>query len=749
MRTQITEHMRKNYLNSLILFLSVMFITGSCSVVKVGAGGMAKVNRAERLFKRQEYEKAISLCNDVLNNGNDEASRRKAKFQLARIYFETRQFEKTISLYDEVLYKPADDILVTDVTNYIDLLKRTGRVGKAKEVSELYARNYKNNARFNNLQQSLVNYYTFFNHDSVRDIRVDSLRLNLPGYQYGLALYKENVVFLSNDFKKSAAQSFYTNSKLYMISEDGVEPFNSSLRGVLQVGPASFFDNGQKVIYTSNRYTDIKNEKNSFINYNNGTQLLSSVFQPDHDTWSKPVPVKLGKSENYSFLHPSVASNGKRLYFASDMPGGQGGTDIYYADWDKTEKRWKAPVNMGPAVNTNGNELYPFVVGDKLFFSSNGLQGFGGLDIFMVNVKQPEERAAHLPYPVNTQFDDLNPVLDEGKLLLYFTSDRSGVHDNDHIYVLNLKKNPLKQLDLPYPGKSAKDEDKVPYTMNPAEARQQQTLVGDTRYDHLPVETKPAPAPVVAAAPVRVAVSVKEERHVIDYAQKNIDTEPEVIQWQGSGPARAALPVTPVAATAAVIPASTKVIAAAPDRHSWQQGGNTAAPAGTGKAAPVKAQQPVVTVPDTRRTDSLQASVVHVNAYTAQSDSALIAASAGWKIPGAVYFDLNSYVPKDQEYKKLDSIFYLWKANPRRIIQVNGHADVIGTEKYNLTLSKNRAAYIQECLLSRGVDADKIRINYFGSTRPVLAISQYTLDADREKYILQQGINRRCEIRIQ
>lgn len=684
--------MRKYRSSSLILFLYIVPLFVSCSFTKdhLQAGSMAKVRRAERLYKRQDYGGAISLCNSVINNGGNEESVRKAKIQLARVYFETRQFEKTISLYDELLYKPGTDIQVTDVTNYIDLLKRTGRVARAQEVSAVYASNYKNNARFSNLQESLADYYHFFNRDSMVNVRVDSLRLNLPGYQYGLALYKNNIVFLSNDIRKNEQQSFYTNSRLYQISEDGIEPFSNSLRGVLQVGPASFYDDGKKVIYTSNRFGNVRNDKNSYINYNNGTQLLSAVYQADHDTWSKPVPVKLGKNtENYSFLHPCVAPNGKRLYFASDMPGGMGGTDIYYADWDKEAKRWKAPVNMGPQVNTNGNELYPFVVGDKLFFASNGLRGFGGLDIFVINIKKPEEGTVHLPYPVNTQFDDLNPVLDENKLLLYFTSDRSGVHDNDHIYVLNLKKNPLKQLDLPYPGRPVKEDDTVPYTMNQTDSRRQLTLVGDKQYDNLPSEKKVPGNPV--AKPDPIAVNVTGERAATDYTNDIRDSSPEMIPWQGTQPALL------------------------PDANTMS---------------------PLV-------------SVNNGVGYTLKKDSAVRVLESLWRVPGVIYYDLNSYVPQDQEWRKLDSIFRIWKAYPRRIIIVNGHTDIIGTERYNLSLSKNRAAYIRECLLSRGVEPGKVQIYYFGSTRPVWVAKQYNLQTDRDIFIRLQGVNRRCEISIQ
>lgn len=716
--------MRKYSFSSLILFLSIVSLFVSCSFVKDrvqigGLGSMAKVKRAERLYKRQEYERAISLCNEVINNGGSEEVLRRAKLQLARVYFETRQFEKTISLYDELLYKPEKDVLVTDVTNYIDLLKRTGRVLKAQEISAVYANNYKNNARFTNLKESLVNYYGFFNRDSMENIRVDSLRLNLPGYQYGLALYRNNIVFLSNDIRKNEQQSFYTNSKLYQISEDGVEPFNNSLRGVLQVGPASFFDNGQKVIYTSNRFTDVKNDKNSYINYNNGTQLLSAVYQPDHDIWSKPLPVKLGKNlETYSFLHPSVAPNGKRLYFASDMPGGQGGTDLYYTDWDKEAKRWKAPVNLGPQVNTNGNELYPFVVGDKLFFSSNGLRGFGGLDIFMINIKKPEEGTVHLPYPVNTQFDDLNPVLDESKLLLYFTSDRSGAHDNDHIYVLNLKKNPLKQLDLPYPGKPVKEDDRVPYTMNQTDTRQQLTLIGTKQYDNLPVATPVIDSVVLKPVPA-VAVAVSPERNMVDYTNTAADSSPEIIPWQNDHPGNSNVQPAVAATTIAQSAYAGQAAFSSPEMVSWQQS---------------------VSGPH---------AIANGMGYTLVKDSVVRVLEALWKVPGVIYYDLNSFVPQDQEWRKLDSIFRIWKSNPHRIILVNGHTDIIGTERYNLSLSKNRAVYIQECLLSRGVAPDKIRINYFGSTRPVWMAGSQRLEANREYFIQLQGINRRCEIKIQ
>ncbi|ASZ11694.1 OmpA family protein [Chitinophaga pendula] len=625
---------RRRQLFEVLLFLpGLMILFASCKITNSALGDRGKVQRAERLYKRQEYEKAISLCSAVLNNGNrDEALLRGAKLQLARIYFETRQFEKTISLYDELLQTPQKDVWVTDVINYIDLLKRTGRISKARKTTELYAKSFNENARFTNLQRSLDNFYSFFNPDSLRHMKVDSLRLSLPGYQYGLALYRNDIVFISNEVKKDKAQSFYTNSRLYMITEDGIAPFNHTLRGVLQVGPAAFYEDGHKVIFTSNRYNDVKTEKQSFISNKNTTQLLSASYQPQQDTWSKPAPLRLyGRSDNYSFLHPSIANKGKRLYFASDMPGGYGGTDIYYTDWDKKEKRWKAPVNLGPGINTNGNELYPFFFEEKLLFASNGLPGFGGLDIFIAKLNEKDTAPVHLPYPVNTQFDDLNPVLDQAHSLLYFTSDRSGIHDNDHIYVLNLKKHMLPQLDLPVPGRPVKQEEKVPYTVTPSN-RAVITYVGNKEGD------------TPLSEPVKQAIVHNEQERALT-----------------------------------------------------------------------------------------------------ETGSAFVAKK---KDPGVIYFDLDSYVPQDQEWYKLDTLFLDWKRHPERTFLVAGHADVTGPESHNLNLSKNRAMYIKESLRSRGVDPARIKVSYFGSTKPLLAVEQDTISQDKALFLQAQGINRRCEVSI-
>ncbi|MEM7037109.1 MAG: PKD domain-containing protein, partial [Bacteroidota bacterium] len=140
-------------------------------------------------------------------------------------------------------------------------------------------------------------------------------------------------------------------------------------------------------------------------------------------------------SSDYAVGHPTMTADGKMLYFAADMPGGQGGTDLWKAEWNGTQ--WSAPRNLGPEVNTPGDELFPYVHADgTLFFASNGHLGLGGLDLFQVRPLGDEawSRIANLGYPINSPQDDFGIIWDRRKKTGFFSSNRGGDLKNDNIY---------------------------------------------------------------------------------------------------------------------------------------------------------------------------------------------------------------------------------------------------------------------------------------------------------------------------
>ena len=145
-------------------------------------------------------------------------------------------------------------------------------------------------------------------------------------------------------------------------------------------------------------------------------------------------------ADSFTCGHPAITFDDQRLYFASDMPGGFGGKDIWYVNYEKKGSKWSAPVNAGFNINTSGDEMFPFVTEDgTLYFASNGLIGMGGLDIFKA-VKSGDGFAApeNLQYPINSAFDDFGVLTDSKGEKGYLSSNRPGGKGGDDIYSFGL-----------------------------------------------------------------------------------------------------------------------------------------------------------------------------------------------------------------------------------------------------------------------------------------------------------------------
>lgn len=145
--------------------------------------------------------------------------------------------------------------------------------------------------------------------------------------------------------------------------------------------------------------------------------------------WDRPKKLSLKPHDSLSVGHPCVSDDAKFLIFASDIPGGMGGHDLWYTTYDRKGDTWTTPVNMGPEINTAGNELFPsFAKNGDLIYATDGLPGMGGLDMFRakkVGDKNEWEGPENLGSPLNSEFNDYAMVeVDDRKG--YFTSERKG-----------------------------------------------------------------------------------------------------------------------------------------------------------------------------------------------------------------------------------------------------------------------------------------------------------------------------------
>ena len=172
-------------------------------------------------------------------------------------------------------------------------------------------------------------------------------------------------------------------------------------------------------------------------------QLKTQIFmaKKQGNTWGEAqvLPFCI---DSIAFGHPYLSADGKVLYFASRMSGGYGGADIWYSTFDAKANVWGKPVNAGPAVNTDGNELYPTLSDDgkKLYFSSDTHPGMGGLDIFVAEGENNKftKPVENLKFPLNSPYDDFSIVFEGKKQKGFLTSNREGGKGSDDIWSFNL-----------------------------------------------------------------------------------------------------------------------------------------------------------------------------------------------------------------------------------------------------------------------------------------------------------------------
>ena len=176
-----------------------------------------------------------------------------------------------------------------------------------------------------------------------------------------------------------------------------------------------------------------------------GIHRLSILHaQRDDDGWSGADPFLYNNPES-SVGHPAISADGKWFFFVSDMPGGYGGTDIYVCQ--DRDGQWGEPRNLGPGVNSARNELFPFMADDgTLYFSSTGLPGLGGMDIFAAKrgANGDFSFAVNVGAPVNGPKDDFAFVIDKANATGYFSSNRPGGAGGDDIYAFRMHY-PLEQ----------------------------------------------------------------------------------------------------------------------------------------------------------------------------------------------------------------------------------------------------------------------------------------------------------------
>ncbi|MCD4770032.1 MAG: PKD domain-containing protein [Bacteroidales bacterium] len=201
--------------------------------------------------------------------------------------------------------------------------------------------------------------------------------------------------------------------------------FTKDFSSLVNEGPFCFTPDDNQIYYTSNVVQGKRAGKR-------GVSNNSGIFIADRtgDGWSNIRPFEYN-DPLWNVAHPYISSDGKYLFFASDMPGGEGGSDIYYCEW--VDGKWTRPVSPGSEINSPDADLFPyFSERQELFFASDRKGGLGGLDLYSASLNYGRWIApVILPEPINSSSDDFSYFLESGTLNGVFASNRGR---NDDIY---------------------------------------------------------------------------------------------------------------------------------------------------------------------------------------------------------------------------------------------------------------------------------------------------------------------------
>ncbi len=248
-------------------------------------------------------------------------------------------------------------------------------------------------------------------------------------------LFKDGILFCSTRrFSGVVDRTSYDGKRLYNIyfveekdTSDWAKPveMKSQRSTFFNNGPLTIAPDGKTIYFTSEIETGRAATRRNFKNH-------SGIFVAElsGERLDSVRPFKYNDTQ-YDIGQPSISSDGKFLYFSSDMPGGQGKSDIYYCELVNNE--WSAPVNLGPEVNSPEVDNYPFIhPSGRLYFSSDRPGGMGLLDVYYTSMNQGKWIVPQLmPEPINSKYDDFAFITTGDQQTGYFSSSRSG---NDDIY---------------------------------------------------------------------------------------------------------------------------------------------------------------------------------------------------------------------------------------------------------------------------------------------------------------------------
>jgi len=409
----------KNSINLIIFFL-----------VFIGALAQNKKSKADNYFFQYSYSEAIEAYENDISKGILLSPMQN--LNLADSYFQERNFDKASEMYLQYF---SNDTIIDNfrLNRLLRAFSETSEKGKVKEFLSTKGLNLNSelleNAEFNN------DLLAADSDISELDFQIFNLEVNSVQSDFSPSFYEKELLFTSGRpiGKKTkyepTGESYLDIFKGEIMPNGQIEtpiPFDKLNNSKYHKATPYFSQKLNSVFYV------LSNTLDGDLEYdNNGKNSLAIGLQKINGGFNF-----LWRDLSTSFYYPFFDANTDRLYFAANLKGGYGGTDIYYVNTNKGNIM-SAPVNLGPRINSPGNEIAPFIFENSLYFSSDVFYGLGGMDIYKANISIDELGIPlNLGSSINSKDDDFGFVIknyNDG-LLGYFSSNRDGGKGGDDVY---------------------------------------------------------------------------------------------------------------------------------------------------------------------------------------------------------------------------------------------------------------------------------------------------------------------------
>jgi outer membrane protein OmpA-like peptidoglycan-associated protein/tetratricopeptide (TPR) repeat protein len=681
-----------------------------------------KLDKANSLYNQLAYARAVTLYNELAVSSYDS----KEVFpRLGDCYYNLSNTEKAEDWYARTV--AMDSIDPVYYYKYAQVLRSNGKYQESDMWLKRYSQYKSNDSRVKTISDENTAIDLLVAKKSPYKVK-ERKDLNSEYADFSAVLYGNKVVFTTARKENLMVGTYYAwNDKPFLdifvfdtaaLLKDRIVSFSKDINTKYHEGPVCFANDNKTMYFTRDNYYKGKRSYNQ-----KGTTCLM-IFKAEliNGQWGNIEPLPFN-NKDYSIGHPAISPDGKRLYFASDMPGTLGGSDIFYVDI-LGENQYSNPVNLGPTINTEGNEMFPFVNANGLYYSSDGITGLGGLDIFFArqSANTTFEKPVNLGTPVNSSKDDFSYVMNADNRSGFLASNRPDGTGDDDIYAFTFNQLILNGIVRDTSGQAKPLEQAQVFLMDGAGEVTDQTETNtngeftfDVAFDNMYTlmaqkdgyiaNTKNFSTKGIAATAISQSInlgvdkpfmligSIKDKKtgsYISDVELTIIDTVKQtLILDMRTGPDGAF---------------SKKLEGVQMNSHLAYRVSLRKA----GYLAKTLVFDHYLSKYETNMNEFLEVSM----------DKIGLGVDIGKLLNiNPIYFDLGKWDIRPDAAAELDKIVQAMKDNPTVVIELGSHTDSRGSEQANLELSDKRAKASAEYVISQGISSDRIYGKGYGEAR--------------------------------